>query len=299
MIEESLGAGSGFKPEVTQAEFFDQSQRIFQEALAGTSFAPEKRKRLEIIFGGVQTAYLQNPEVNLSGRDVLRQGLRLAQLRERGVPKERIFKERKSLESSCGKLVDSLGPHVSQLPSRREIAEAASRMAVEIQKMKAVGLKQPDLARAMTELLKGSDEGQMRPGCLVGAGLLAALVLAGAIFVEGTVFRGKHLRGGETSPQNIVLTLKQDDFNRLTGTFYSLQNGWENPDQPSPMAIYYEEVWGINIHKDLGDWLAKNPKASEDDKKKLIDKLLKGKEPTFNGGFLEWYDQKWLPRLTP
>lgn len=292
----------GFKPGVTQKEYLDRSQKVFQDALAGIKLAPEKRGRLEILFGETQQAYIQDPEVNLLGRDVLRQGLRVARLGERGASEERMSEERKQLEMTCGKLVDSLKPHVSQLPSREEIAEAASRMAVEIQAMKKAGLRQPDLTRAVTALLRGSEEGKARVGCVIGAGILAALALTGVIFVEGAVFGGKHVQRFTSKPEQIVETdIKTFDYQRATALGEELILGRPNQmlNPEFDLWQYYREVYNVDVLQQMKNWVQINPKGTKEEMGKFIDKLLVNIKPKYTEGYGWWRENIWLPSQRP
>lgn len=112
------------------------TKEIALERLEGLELRPERKIGLIRFFNLAQEAFKENPKVNDFGREALKRGLKVARLRERKQPKERIYKEKMALQKTCGKLVEVLDPHLPVTPSRKLMAKAAEQLALAIQEQK-------------------------------------------------------------------------------------------------------------------------------------------------------------------
>jgi len=296
-----LGPEMGFKPETTEGEYRAQSQKAFEAVVAQAGLPEINRARLGEVFNLAQDAFIKDPQVNLLGRQILRDGLRLGRMGEDGAGKEEKGELRMRLQRRCGELVRALDTHgISALPSQKEIAGLVVKMALAIQEAKRNGATDQSfvLRQGITNVLP-RQEGKISPAVAIGAAGIVTIACVLALAVESVGFGGKHfdqLKAGAKPKESVsVRELQQEDFSGLLGMIDFVAQKEVLPDGQSSLAEYYKQVWGIDVFAEIQPWLENNPKATQEQKSEFVDKLLSNRRPAYAKGYKQWLEEKWYP----
>jgi len=316
MAENLLEPELRFRPEgVTEKEFFKESEKVFQAAIASSRELRERKHYLMRIFKEVQRVYITNPEVNKKAREALFLGLTVARLEEKG-KKERAEQQKGLLLKRCQELYDLFLVHlpgkIDIFPSVYELMEAAIQIALAIQKSKEI----QKLRREKTGKIAGRREvspvsiersigravgkwvenlkRDLESGCLVGLAIFLAIAISWGTLVDQLAFGGRYRRaltgeriaGATRQESEKIINLAEEDFPRLE---YLLKF----PDKG--LELYFQEVWGISPD-DLDQWRQAHPGASEDEIREFADEVFRGKTPIFTGGYLKWAEEKRIQR---